>query len=166
MVGAPNCFKSCLSYPVPCPSYRNPNTQASWHPWEPSHSNGDILTYFELGSHWSYNQSFWHLNSSWDNDLSLHSWYLTCPVSPCLLQLQYLWISQFLKTLAGDSEQLQERYACCLPIKKKVSSIKAVLEVCLYTLEDGKAKVKTLKGHLGWRDFVHPHLAMWMQLPL
>jgi hypothetical protein len=84
---------------------------------EPSLSNGDILTYFELGSHWSYNHSFWHLNSSWDNDLSLHSWYLTCPVS-CLLQLQYLWISQFLKPLAGDFEQLQGRCACCLPVPK------------------------------------------------
>lgn len=100
------------------------STQTSQYPWEPSLSNGDILTYFELGSHWSYNQSFWHLNSSWDNDLSLHSWYLTCPVSSCLLQLQYLWISQFLKPLAGDFEQHRERYACCLPIKK-VSSMKA-----------------------------------------
>lgn len=130
---------------------------------EPSLSNGDILTYFELGSHWSYNHSFWHLNSSWDNDLSLHSWYLTCPVS-CLLELQYLWISQSLKPLAGDFEQLQGRCACCLPVTK-VSFIKSSVfwrSVCtLWRME----RPKSLRVS-GMKNFVHIPLVIWTQLPL
>lgn len=122
----PDCFKNwilLLSVPFSSLSFTQApkhtcGPQTSPYSWEPSLSTGDILTYFELGNHWSYKQSFWHLNSSWDNDLSLHSWYLTCPVFSCLLQLQCLWISQFFKPLAGEFEELRERYACCLTIKK------------------------------------------------
>lgn len=122
----PDCFKNWMLLPsVPFSSLsvtqapkHTCSTQISPHPWEPSLSNGDILTYFELGNHWSYKQSFWHLNSSWDNDLSPRSWYLARPVSSCLLQLQCLWISQFFKPLAGEFEELQEGYACCLATKK------------------------------------------------
>lgn len=143
-------------------------TQTSPHPWEPSLSNGDILTYFELGNHWSYKQSSWHLNSRWDNDLSLRSWYLTCPVSSCLLQLQCLWISQFFKPLAGEFEELQEKNACCLAIKKLSSQNAPPTRAGSLSVHvgDQKAKEKNLRGHLGWRDFIHIPVAIWMQLPL
>lgn len=174
----PDCFKNWMLLPsVPFSSLsvtqapkHTCSTQISPHPWEPSLSNGDILTYFELGNHWSYKQSFWHLNSSWDNDLSPRSWYLARPVSSCLLQLQCLWISQFFKPLAGEFEELQEGYACCLATKKLSSQNASPLLPRAGSLSahvgDQKAKVRNLRGHLGWRDFIHIPLAIWMQLPL